>query len=194
MVGLYLAMKHTVTLPDPMWTRCNAYGRAVVDSYQRGMNARSRALVVEGREPIHNNPKVQMWGKVFEVGFCLWADIDPERLDWTQYADNGSDIKLGEWEIDVKGSPSPHATALIWPVSKTKIFEEVGGNAFVFCRRANNFQPVEIEIVGWASKTEFRNCHEVAEPGNRRNFTPGTWFMEARHLQSPESLLRELAA
>ena len=187
-------MKHTIRMPPEIWDRCMAHGKGIVHSYAQGNNPRSRLLGVQDRDSIHDNPKVQGFGKLFECAFCIWASIDIEELNWGKYSDDGYDIKIDDWRIDIKGSQKRTATKLIWPVSKNHFFDTLATDAFVFARHINNHQPAEIELVGWTTKEHFKSHHQTAGKRTEKyHLSEGTWFMEATGLWPMDDMHRVMS-
>ncbi len=178
-------------------SRCLAKGELVVAGYATGLNPRSKACVVAGREPIYDKPDVQAYGKAAEVAVCKFLDADPERLNWGNYADKGGvDLTLGPFRFDIKGSPNVNASRLIWPESKTHFFDSIEINTFVAVRATELCGMDDTlryhDVFGWTTKDVFHQCHTTEQSGTR-GLVKGTWYMNEPELWPAASLKAAVA-
>ena len=100
---------------------------------------------------------MQAMGKLGEVAFCLWANLDPDRaLDWSPRLDRGYDVQLNRARIDVKTTGTD---CLIWPVTKNHFLNTAPIDIFVLVEAAE--RPI-VYLSGWINKARFIRDHEVA--------------------------------
>jgi hypothetical protein len=175
----------TASVPEIWRERCDQYGANVVAWYASGGSPRSKTLVVAGRPPIYDNPKVQALGRKAEVAACLILGINPEIISWSTGADPGVDIYAGPFHIDVKASDHPKAKLLIWPVSKNHFIDESSCNVLLFLREVSTGC---FEAVGWVTMEVFIDQHVTASNHDPFNLTEGTFYMEEGNLWPVESL------
>lgn len=176
--------KHVVTLPDEAWRECNAYGRR-----KCSVGFSERSASVTSRD-IDKNPKVQSEARAAEWAVCLWAGLNPHQaLNFGDHADPGFDLIFPPpLRNDIKSSPSPHATKLIWPANKVRFFDEVEVDIFTFVRRFDTNMPVRYQLMGWITKADFRRFHLTAEKNNGLRLDPGTWHVDCSLLNKMETL------
>ena len=179
-------MNSIVNISEAGAARCKRYACAMVDEYHNGQSERSRSCQVPGRE-IDQNINMQTFGRMAEAAFCKWLDVNPNTmLDWTVGADNGADVVIPPFRIDVKSSPLVHAQYLIWPVSKIEFYAETSSNILALVRASQSQN--SFEIVGWVTKEWFADHHETASAHDALKLDAGTWFMRAGNLWCPEIL------
>lgn len=182
----------------PEWvTRSEEQGQRIVDSYQHGFSPRSKACVVAGRNPIHDKPDIQAFGRRAEVAVCKYLDLDPAHyLNWSNYAESdGIDIAIEVLKLDVKGSPHPKAQYLIWPESKRKFFDALDLNILAFVRALYGPDDLVLQgsknwltFMGWTTKEEFSGRLLVADGTHPRGLVKNTWYMPQEELWPPAAL------
>ncbi len=166
-----------ITLPPELVSKSWEYGKSVVAGYEAGHNANSRAVTCFDA---HSNVELQALSRMAECAFCLWANISPERLDWSSHCDDGHDVLWGQERIDIKHTKK--GSCLIWPIGKNSIFENKKFDRLVLItgNPSHGF-----EISGWVTKHQFKLNHRVAPAGHR--LVHGTWFMDKSELQPMET-------
>lgn len=164
----------TVLLSDLDLYRCQRFGQLVIDGYQNG--SKSIARSINGAE---NDVGLIAHSRAAEVAFCYWSDLDPlAMLDWGNRPDPGYDVLARGKKVDIKAL-RPGYSRLIWPLSKTDMFEE---------------KPFEVlfavEMDGrrgtmrrWCTKTEFEAMRQTAGEGHA--LQPGTWYVPLDRLHTP---------
>lgn len=177
-----MVLNPQVKLPPDWIERSREWGARVVTDYASGWNAKSRAVSCFDAE---RNIVLQSKAKMCECAFALWAGIDPQRLHWERYCDDGADVTwLGKrWDVKATGINSRF---LIWPIAKNHIFESKRFDNLVLVKH----DEPSFVISGWISKEEFRANHQVAGAGHK--LFPGTWYMDQIQLWGPW-LLKEVA-
>lgn len=171
----------TIELPQ-VWIECSQeYARQTVARYASGENANSRAVTCFDA---HSNVGLQATAKMAECAFALWAGIDPTRLNWSGFCDDGADIVWRGKRWDIKAT-SIFGRYLIWPIGKNEIFHDKDFD----CLALVKFDVPAFTLAGWISKTEFWATHEVATEGHK--LFPGTWHVHERRLRDLRSLQGE---
>ena len=178
---------HSVTLPSDIIERCWKHGQRMVGKFahpQDIWNIRSAALSSHGAE---KNVNLLGRSKMAECAFCLWADIDVDRLNWTAIPDDGSDVLWRSIRIDIKHSSHDAPRYCIWPRNKTHLFD---GKQFDVIVQLFGIEPI-LTLQGWITKHEFRHLRKIAE--NVRGLDDGTRYVDTERLEPIETLVRFVA-
>lgn len=111
---------------SPHWLkRSEQFALDVVEGYRLGRKEFSRRMQVPGKPAIWGNAGVQYTGRLGEIAWCLYLNLEPDTaLDWSAWCDHGADFTIGKHAIDVKTTNHAHGSRLIWPVSKTRFARE----------------------------------------------------------------------
>jgi hypothetical protein len=164
--------KVRIDAPRELVDRCIEWGRASKRGYREGKKEASRKYARPG---IAESLDAQSMGKLGEVAFCLWANLDPLReLDWSPRLDPGFDLILNRARIDIKAS---NTDCLIWPVTKNRRLDTAPVDIFVL---AEARQRPTIYLSGWITKKRFVAQHRQADEAHA--FDTGTKFIHCSQL------------
>jgi hypothetical protein len=169
----------TIDLPSNWINCCREYAEKVVVDYANGRNAKSRAVTCFDA---HDNITLQATAKMCECAFAVWAGMDPARLNWSGFCDNGTDIIWRSKRWDIKATKIG-GQYLIWPITKNEIYDSKQFD----CLALVKFAVPTFELAGWISKGEFSATHEIATDGHK--LFSGTWYVHQDRLWDLTSLM-----
>lgn len=176
-----------IVVPVPSRFHVEKFGERVIAGYAAGRKATSAALAVPGKPRIDGDAYVQAVGRAGEIAVALYLGLDPfQCLDWSDDLDDGADLVVGRWRVDVKTSPRPDARLLIWPVSKR--LDRARSDVFVAARVKSWISDGNklIELLGWFPRSQFQRHAQVARDGS--SLAAGTMSIAAADLLSLETL------
>ena len=167
---------------SPHWLkRSEQFALEVVEGYRLGRKEFSRRMQVPGKPAIWGNAGVQYTGRLGEIAWCLYLNLEPETaLDWSAWCDHGADFMIGKHAVDVKTTNHAHGSRLIWPVSKNDYWNK---KAFTALALARVEEGDVVRLMGIVSKTRFARECVTSDGGDR--LVPGTRFMHAERLCPP---------
>lgn len=170
-----------IDIPAFWQSQCARFGFGTVWWYQQGKpaSAKVQARRHESLSDIRFDPKIQEVGKACEVALCLHLGLDPAKaLDWMCDEEKpGADLHYKGTPIDVKGSPHPKASKLIWPGHKALPDPEKTPRLVLTLARsysvANNTR--QIELLGSITYKKWLEIKTVSDGSDR--LAPGTPYV-----------------
>lgn len=164
--------------------RCQAFADQINKHYAPGQN---KFIPADLEVKIINNVKTQYTGRIAEWAACMFFGGDPKKqLNWIMKTDHGVDFKIGTVTFDIKASDHPHASRLIWPVSKMHLLDRCA-NVLLFAKVPPR-EPIGqvVHLIGGITRKGFIKNAKRAQ-GNR-GLVDGTMYMDQDQLLTMEEL------
>lgn len=164
--------------------RCQAFAEQVNRHWAQ---EQYKNVVTDLAVKINNNIKTQYTGRIAEWAACMFFGGDPKRdLNWIMRPDRGVDFKIGKVTFDIKASDHPHASRLIWPVSKMHLLDRCA-HVLLFAK----VPPREtigqvVHLIGGITREGFIANAKRAQ-GNM-GLVDGTMYMDQDQLLTMEEL------
>jgi hypothetical protein len=133
-----------------------------------------------------------MMGKLYEVAAALYFGLNPDDdIRWDRHPDTGSDLFVSVRGFDVKGTCHPRGRLLVWPNSKTHLFEgkNFWGLMLVWANSPRSPLFGRCEIRGWCKKEDFLNNKTEVTGTNKYGLYLGTWYVDQDYLRPMHELL-----
>ncbi len=172
-----------ITLPQPIVDRCIRHADLIVRNYESLYHPSLKASLAVSSHGAQLNVKLQAHAKMAECAFCIWADLPiDEALNWSGLPDDGADVAIDSWQVDVKATTA-RGRLLIWPVYKKQCYDRKHFNALVLVKG----DVPDFRVQGFIEKDRFSQERITAAASDR--LTPGTWFVDETTLYHPTWLL-----
>lgn len=122
-------------------------------------------------------------GKLCEMAASIYLGADPmATINPIGERDLGHDIKIGDLEIDVKGSDHQKAELLLFPV--TRVLSSLADVLISATCTVTADGPEFVTLRGWVEGRVFRKAYKTADQVNRWNLKEGTPFIHNNELVS----------
>jgi hypothetical protein len=178
-----VASKHYVRLPSDLITRVWKWACVEIDA--------GRFQNQYTTHDAQKKPELQALSKLSEYAFAQWCGLDQTAVTLGSVADDGGDVDVEQYRIDVK-SCEMGKSLLLWPASKASKFDEKNFTHFVLVKY--EFPPSQFQIVGWVTKQRFRRERLVATADSKPRLDIGTRYMHENSLDDMNEFIPDTRA